>query len=83
MTLDLPKNRAEKRRREKELKKKPFDKPVLLASHTIDSTKPGAFNINLAKALPGLSMLVMILRTTPKPAGCTIGTNQLDQSIIG
>ena len=73
-TLDMPKNRSERRRRDMELRKHPNPKgPVFLGSHIIDPTKPTwTWDVNPSHfPLRGPGILAMAIRVLPcNVAGC-------------
>ena len=73
-TLDMPKNRSERRRRDREMRKHPNPKgPVFLGSHIIDPTNPtGTWDVNLSDfPLRGPGTLAMVIRVLPcNVAGC-------------
>ena len=74
LTFDVPKNRSERRRRDKDMRKHPNPKgPVFLGSHIIDPTNPtGTWDVNLSDfPLRGPGTLVMSIRGLPcNVAGC-------------
>ena len=65
--IDMPKSRAERRRRDRERRKQP-NRPVLLGSHTIDPTKPtGTVSFN-HPPLHGPGIVLTILRPSEREA---------------
>ena len=63
--MDMPKSRAERRRRNREWKKQP-NKPILLGTHTIDPTNPaGTVSFN-HPPLHGPGIVLTILRPSKR-----------------